>query len=81
MPLGCEVAGYYTMESDSGPVAGSLTIDDEGNFAIKFPITVSKTGKDKEGTTYKGSLSAKDGKGNKVIQEFFVKVRHDRGKK
>ncbi len=77
--LGCEVKGVYSMESNNGPVAGNLDIED-GSFVRQFPVMVSKTGKDKEGTAYQGTLSIEDEAGNKAIQGFLVTVDHDRGK-
>ena len=78
---GCEVEGAYTMESNDGPVAGDFVIAADGNFTLKIPITVSKNGKEKEGSTYNGTLSVVDGEGNKTSHMFFVTVDHNRGKK
>ncbi len=77
---GCKVTGTYAMDSIGGPVAGSINIDDAGNFAAKFPIKVAKDAKAKQGTVYNGMLSVVDEIGNKTSQEFFVQVDHDRGK-
>ncbi|MFO7606923.1 MAG: hypothetical protein R6W72_11555 [Desulfurivibrionaceae bacterium] len=76
---GCEVKGFYSMESNNGPIAGSLEIED-GSFGRQFPVMLSKTGKDNEGTTYQGAVSVEDEVGNKATQVFFVTVEHDRGK-
>ena len=78
---GCEVAGTFSMESDSGPVTGDLTLDANGDFAQKITVTVSKKSKARDGKTYNGELAVVDAEGNSATQGFFVKVGHDRGKK
>ena len=77
---GCEVNGTYTIDNNGGPVSGNLDIDIAGNFAVKFPIKVTKDPKAKGGTIYNGTLSVVDAVGSQNSQSFVVQVDHDRGK-
>lgn len=77
---GCAVNGTYTIDNNGGPVSGNLDIDVAGNFAVKFPIKVTKDPKAKGGTIYNGQLSVVDALGNGSSHAFLVQVDHDRGK-
>jgi hypothetical protein len=71
-------AGYW-FEDNTGSVSGEFNLDDQGNFAQDISVIVSRSGKDKDGRTYSGLLSAEDGSGKKTDLEFFVTVAHDKG--
>jgi hypothetical protein len=78
---GCEVAARYSIEDNDGMISGDLSLDGNGHFVQELTIIVSRSGKDKEGKTYNGTLSAEDEAGNTGTLDFFVTVLHDKGKK
>ena len=76
---GCEVAAAgYTLNSNTGPIAGDITLEPDGSFSEKFTANLSRSGSDKDGKVYSGSLSAVDEEGNEKTVPFDVMVLHDK---
>ena len=78
---GCKVTAGFSMESNNGLVQGDITLDADGRFTEKLMVNVSRSGKDKNGKAYNGTLFAVDPDGNEAALEFNVTVLHDKDKK
>jgi hypothetical protein len=85
---GCEVIAGYSLESNDGTIKGDITLDTvdsfrkaDGSFRKKVKINVSRSGKDKSGRVYNGTVHAKDAGGNESTVPFSVTVLHDKGNK
>ena len=78
---GCDVTAGYTLESNNGLVQGDITLKPDGSFSERFMANVSRSGRDKEGRVYNGTLFAVDADGNEAQIDFSVTVLHDKGKK
>lgn len=78
---GCEVAAGYTLESNDGLIQGDIAVSDDGSFSQKVTVNLSRSGQDKFGRTYNGTLFVIDGDGNQTSHDFFVTVLHDKGQK
>jgi hypothetical protein len=78
---GCEVTAGYTMESNNGLAQGDITLGPDGIFTKKITVNVSRSGRDKDGKVYNGTLYAVDADGNEASLGFNVTVLHDKGKK
>lgn len=84
---GCEVVrAGYSLESNDGDIIGDIPLEAEdsfrsaaGSFRKKVKINVSRSGKDKSGRTYNGSVYATDIEGNMSSVPFSVTVLHDKG--
>ena len=76
-----DVSAGFSFEGNTGLITGELLLDEQGNFAKNITVNVSRSGKDKEGRIYSGTLFAEDGEGNDANMQFFVTVVHDKGKK
>jgi len=77
----CEVKAGYTIESNNGEILGNITPDEDGSFNEVVTISASRSGQDKFGRLYHGTLFATDADGNQTSLDFFVTVLHDKGKK
>ena len=77
----CEVAASYRLESDNGPVQGEIALAPGGFFQQSITVNVSRSGKDKSGRTYNGSVSAMNSEGHVSSVPFSVTVLHDKGHK
>jgi hypothetical protein len=78
---GCEVTAWYTMQSNNGPVQGDISIGSGGVFEEKAKVNVSRSGTDKFGRVFNGTVFAEDAEGNQNSVNFSVTVLHDRGNK
>ena len=90
---GCEVASAgYSLASNDGTISGDISLDGNdslngndslrnaaGSFRKKVKVNVSRSGKDKSGRTYNGSVYATDIEGNESSVPFSVTVLHDKG--
>lgn len=75
------VTASYSFEDNTGLATGELILDGQGDFAQSVTVTVSRSGKDKDGRIYNGRLVAADSGGNSTDLDFFVSVAHDQGQK
>lgn len=78
---GCEVTAGYSLESNDGLVQGSIAVNEDGSFSEKVTVNLSRSGQDKSGRIYNGTLFAQDSDGNQTSLDFFVTVLHDKGQK
>lgn len=78
---GCEVSAGYSLESNNGLIQGDIFLGADGRFAEKVKVNVSRSGNDKYGRIYNGTLYAEDMDGNRDSLSFIVTVLHDKGNK
>jgi uncharacterized lipoprotein NlpE involved in copper resistance len=69
------------MESNNGLAQGDITLGPDGIFTKKITVNVSRSGRDKDGKVYNGTLYAVDADGNETSLGFNVTVLHYKGKK
>ena len=78
---GCEATAGYAMESNNGMVQGDISIAPDGSFTERVMVNVSRSGQDKDGRVFNGSLYAMNAEGERANLDFAVTVLHDKGKK
>ena len=77
---GCEIAkAGYTLQSNNDPVKDDITLGPGGVFSETAKINISRSGTDKSGRVFEGTVNAEDVEGNQATVNFSVTVLHDRG--
>jgi hypothetical protein len=60
--------------------SGSIAVNDDGSYRLQLSLTASREGSDRNGRTYRVTVSAKDKAGNLGSGQTEVHVPHDRGR-
>jgi hypothetical protein len=71
-------AAGYTLNDNTGPIEGDITLKPGGSFSETFTANLSRSGRDKDGKIYSGRLYAVDEEGNKETVPFDITVLHDK---
>jgi hypothetical protein len=79
VPAGCALGrAWYVLEDEYGLVGGSGdVVVVAGSFTLSVPLTISRRGDDKDGRTYRVTVSAEDEAGAAAGATQVVTIGHD----